>query len=473
MGASGGLPFRLMSTTKHFDEFLGSLAGVVGSRNLRYGEGIAEDYSHDEALGETWQMPLAVVFPETTEQVAAITALASSSGTPLVARGSGTGLSGGAVPTSTSVVVSFERMAEVLEVDTVNHVVVVQPGVTLAALDECLAEIGFVYPVFPGELGSTLGGNIATNAGGMRAVKYGVTRHQVLGLEFVLASGEVMRSGGKFVKSSSGYDLVQLITGSEGTLALVTEITLRIYPRPEFTTTLLVPFSNVAAVCSSVPEVLGSGALPLIMEYMDAAGLAAMGARVGLETGVPEAVQQLAKAYLFIILEDSKSERLEDEIELVSELLLQLGALDVYLLGDAAAAKLLEARESAFWVSKSLGANDIVDVVVPRGEIPLYLDKVARIASDSGSFISAAGHVGDGNVHFSVFQPDVIKRFEVIREMLNYGLALGGAISAEHGIGSEKREYLLELEDPQKLELMRRIKRAFDPAGILNPGKVF
>ncbi len=241
---------------------------------------------------------------------------------------------------------------------------------------------------------------------------------------------------------------------------------------PDFSTTMLVPFANLEAICNSVPEILNSGVVPLVLEYMDAVGLAAMSTRVGFEIGVPDTIAQLAKAYLFIMLENASSAHLEDETEAISELLLQMGALDVYLLGDAAAAKLLEARESAFWVSKSLGANDLVDVVVPRGEIPLYLDKVARIAADSGSFISAAGHVGDGNVHFSIFQPDEIKRFEVIREMLNYGLALGGSISAEHGIGSEKRKYLIELEDPQKLELMRRIKAAFDPAGILNPGKV-
>ncbi|MDA8385003.1 MAG: FAD-binding protein [Actinomycetota bacterium] len=452
--------------------FLEELRSALGERSVKTGEGVSDDYSHDEALTAGWQKPLAVAFPSTTEQVSAIARIATRHAVPIVARGSGTGLSGGATPCPGSLLVSFEAMDEIIEIDEANHVAVVQPGVTLALLDQALAEVGFVYPVFPGELGSSLGGNVATNAGGMRAVKYGVTRHQVLGLEFVLAGGEVMRSGGKYVKSSSGYDLVQLIIGSEGTLALVTEITVRIYPRPGFSATMLVPFASLSAISNAVPELLGTGVTPLVLEYMDAVGLSAMSARVGFELGVSDAIKNAAKAYLFVILEENSQASLDAETETFSELLLELGALEVFLLNEASAAKLLEAREGAFWVSKALGANDMVDVVVPRAEIPAYLERVNTIAADSESFISAAGHVGDGNIHFSIFQPDETKRYEVIREMLDFGLALGGSISAEHGIGSEKRKYLLELEDADKLELMRRIKAAFDPQGILNPGKV-
>ncbi len=454
------------------EAFIEELRGALGERSVKTGEDVSDDYSHDEALTAEWRRPLAVAFPSTTEQVSAIARIASRHEIPIVPRGSGTGLSGGAVPVSDSLVVSFEEMNEIIEIDEANHVAVVQPGVTLAALDQALAEAGFVYPVFPGELGSSLGGNVATNAGGMRAVKYGVTRHQVLGLEFVLAGGEIMRSGGKYVKSSSGYDLVQLILGSEGTLALVTEVTIRIYPRPGFSATMLVPFSSLASISNAVPELLGTGVTPLVLEYMDAVGLSAMSARVGFELGVGDAIKSAAKAYLFVILEANSQSKLDSEAETFSELLLELGALEVFLLNESSAAKLLEAREGAFWVSKALGANDLVDVVVPRAEIPAYLERVNAIASDSESFISAAGHVGDGNIHFSIFQPDETKRYEVIREMLDFGLALGGSISAEHGIGSEKRKYLLELEDSDKLELMRRIKAAFDPQGILNPGKV-
>ncbi|MDA8263032.1 MAG: FAD-binding protein [Actinomycetota bacterium] len=454
------------------EAFLEELRSALGERSVKTGEDISDDYSHDEALTAGWQRPFAVAIPSTTEQVSAIARIASRHGVPIVPRGSGTGLSGGAVPRPDSLLVSFEAMDEIIEIDEANHVAVVQPGVTLAVLDQALAEVGFVYPVFPGELGSSLGGNVATNAGGMRAVKYGVTRHQVLGLEFVLAGGEIMRSGGKYVKSSSGYDLVQLIIGSEGTLALVTEVTIRIYPRPGFSATMLVPFASLPAISNAVPELLGTGVTPLVLEYMDAVGLSAMSARVGFELGVSDAIKNAAKAYLFVILEENSQSSLDAETETFSELLLELGALDVFLLNEASAAKLLEAREGAFWVSKALGANDLVDVVVPRAEIPAYLERVNSIAADSESFISAAGHVGDGNIHFSIFQPDETKRYEVIREMLDFGLALGGSISAEHGIGSEKRKYLLELEDADKLELMRRIKAAFDPQGILNPGKV-
>ncbi len=461
-----------MHDENDLEAFLDELRGALGERSVKTGEDVSDDYSHDEALTAEWRRPVAVAFPTTTEQVSTIARLASLHGVPIVARGSGTGLSGGAVPVPGSLVVTFEEMNEIIEIDEANHVAVVQPGVTLAALDQALAEVGFVYPVFPGELGSSLGGNVATNAGGMRAVKYGVTRHQVLGLEFVLAGGDIMRSGGKYVKSSSGYDLVQLIIGSEGTLALVTEVTLRIYPRPGYSTTMLVPFASLASISNAVPELLGTGVTPLVLEYMDAVGLSAMSARVGFELGVGDAIKNAAKAYLFVILEANSPSTLDSETETFSELLLELGALDVFLLSEPSATKLLEAREGAFWVSKALGANDLVDVVVPRAEIPAYLERVNTIAADSESFISAAGHVGDGNIHFSIFQPDETKRYEVIREMLDFGLALGGSISAEHGIGSEKRKYLLELEDSDKLELMRRIKAAFDPQGILNPGKV-
>ena len=352
------------------EAFIEELRGALGERSVKTGEDVSDDYSHDEALTAEWRRPLAVAFPSTTEQVSAIARIASRHEIPIVPRGSGTGLSGGAVPVSDSLVVSFEEMNEIIEIDEANHVAVVQPGVTLAALDQALAEAGFVYPVFPGELGSSLGGNVATNAGGMRAVKYGVTRHQVLGLEFVLAGGEIMRSGGKYVKSSSGYDLVQLILGSEGTLALVTEVTIRIYPRPGFSATMLVPFSSLASISNAVPELLGTGVTPLVLEYMDAVGLSAMSARVGFELGVGDAIKSAAKAYLFVILEANSQSMLDSEAETFSELLLELGALEVFLLNESSAAKLLEAREGAFWVSKALGANDLVDVVVPRAEMP-------------------------------------------------------------------------------------------------------
>src|ERR1700722_11553286 len=222
----------------------GLLAEAVGPYVVG-GDAIREDYGHDEALSVAGQLPAAVAFPATTAEVARLVAIAIEHRIPLTARGSGTGLSGACVPVTGGAVISFERMNRILEIDVDNHVAVVQPGVTLSQLDQATAVEGLVYPVFPGESSASLGGNVATNAGGMRAVKYGVTRHQVLGLEVVLGTGEVIRTGGRFVKATTGYDLTQLITGSEGTLALVTEAILRLYPRPDYRATILAPFATL------------------------------------------------------------------------------------------------------------------------------------------------------------------------------------------------------------------------------------
>jgi glycolate oxidase len=450
-----------------------ALADVVGSTAISTGDAIDEDYTHDEALTAAAQRPLAVVKPATTEDVASIVALASDAGVSLTARGSGTGLSGACIPAEGGVVVSFERMNEIIEIDLDNHVAVVQPGVTLDQLDEALRPLGFVYPVFPGESSASLGGNVATNAGGMRAVKYGVTRHQVLGLEAVLGTGEIIRTGGKFVKATTGYDLTQLIVGSEGTLALVTEATLRLYPRPAFATTVLAPFATLNEVTTAVPKIIGSGVGPLLVEYIDVITMDAIVRTQGVELGVDAAVKEQALAYLVIVLEDRRDDRLEENAEELAMLLSELGALDVYVLPPAAGTRLIEAREKAFWMAKAAGANDILDMVVPRASIPQYMAAVGDLATKHGAFVVGCGHAGDGNVHLSVFQNDDAIRHDLIHDIFAAGMTLGGAISGEHGIGIAKKSYVEELEDPVKLDLMRRIKTAFDPHGILNPGTIF
>jgi glycolate oxidase len=446
------------------------LLEVLPREHVLVGDAINDDYTHDEALTATPVRPLAVVRPVTAAEIADVVRICDELRVPVTARGAGTGLSGACVPRADGIVCSLERMNEILEIDLDNHVAVVQPGVTLEQLDAALAPLGLVYPVAPGENSASLGGNVATNAGGMRAVKYGVTRHQVLGLEAVLASGEVIRTGGKFVKATTGYDLTQLIIGSEGTLALVSEATLKIYPRPAHTATMLVPFPSVDEVAAAVPDIVRSGVNPLVLEYVDGGGLATLTANVGLELGIAPAVQEAAKAYLIVVLEQHREGRLDEDLAELAEQLVELGAIEVFVLPAGSGAKLIEAREKAFWVVKGLGANDIIDVVVPRGSVPDYLRQVAAIAAEHASLVSAAGHAGDGNVHLSVFQPDPAIRDTVMHAIIDAGLALGGAISAEHGIGTEKKKYFLELEDPNKVALMRRIKAAFDPNRILNPG---
>ena len=450
-----------------------ALTDLVGPDAVSVGDAISDDYTHDEALTATAQRPLAVVRPANAAEVAGVVELAARAGVALTARGSGTGLSGACIPVEGGIVVSFERMNAILEIDLDNHVAVVQPGVTLEQLDEATRPHGLVYPVFPGESSASLGGNVATNAGGMRAVKYGVTRHQVLGLEAVLGTGEIIRTGGKFVKATTGYDLTQLIVGSEGTLALVTEATLRLYPRPAFATTVLAPFATLNEVTTAVPKIIGSGVGPLLVEYIDVITMDAIVRTQGVELGVDAAVKEQALAYLVIVLEDRRDDRLEENAEELAMLLSELGALDVYVLPPAAGTRLIEAREKAFWMAKAAGANDILDMVVPRASIPQYMAAVGELATKRGAFVVGCGHAGDGNVHLSVFQNDDAIRHDLIHDIFAAGMALGGAISGEHGIGIAKKAYVEELEDPVKLDLMRRIKTAFDPHGILNPGTIF
>ena len=446
---------------------------MLGPNDVLVGDAISDDFSHDEALSAEAHAPDVVVRPSSTEQVAAILRIAAAQGVPVTARGSGTGLSGACIPRRGGILISFERMAAILEIDTANGVAVVQPGVTLDVLDKETARHGLVYPVFPGENSASLGGNVATNAGGMRAVKYGVTRHQVLGVEAVLGTGEIIRSGGKFVKATSGYDLTQLITGSEGTLAIVTEATLRLYPRPGHAATVLAPFASMEGITAAVPAIVASGVGPMILEYIDLVSMVGITKNAGLDLGIPDSVKDATLAYLVVVVEARTAARLEEDVADVATVLAERDALDVYVLPPGSGSALIEAREKAFWTAKASGANDILDMVVPRASIAEYLEKVQALASESGSWIVGCGHAGDGNVHFSVFQADDAVRHRVMHDIFAAGMAMGGAISGEHGIGSEKRSHFLELEDPAKLALLRRIKAAFDPAGILNPGAIF
>ncbi len=449
------------------------LAEIVGGANLDAGAAIGDDYLHDEGLVSEPTLPDVVVRPATTDEVARILSACDGRGVPVTARGSGTGLSGAAVPLKGGVLVSFERMDRIVEIDDENHVAVVEPGVTLEQLDAVTREHGLVYPVFPGESSASLGGNVATNAGGMRAVKYGVTRHQVLGLEAVLPSGEVIRTGGRFVKATSGYDLTQLIVGSEGTLALVTRAILKLHPRLPCTATVLAPFPTLDAVAAAVPRIVASGIGPMVLEYIDMLTMSAVVANAGIDLGVPEEVRSSALAYLVVVLEQTTDERLDEDTAALAELLGDLDATDVYVLPSAAGAGLIEAREKAFWVAKANGADDIIDLVVPRAAIPAYLAKVSELAEASGSWVVGCGHAGDGNVHLSVFQGDEAARDRLLHELFRAGIDLGGAVSGEHGIGLAKKHLFTALEDPAKLALMRRIKAAFDPNGILNPDKIF
>ncbi len=453
-------------------DVLEQLRKAVGDPFVLSGAQVHTDYTHDEAMTARPVRPRVVVLPAATAEVAEIMRTATQMRIPVVIRGSGTGLSGGCLPVADGILIAFDRMRAIKEIDLKNQVAVVEPGVTLEELDRALAPLGLVYPVSPGEAGASLGGNVATNAGGMRAVRYGVTRHHVLGLEVVLADGTVMRTGGKFVKSSSGYDLTQLLIGSEGTLAVTTEITLKLHPRLVESATILAPFATLAEVAQAVPQIVSSGVDPSILEYIDVLAMGGITASAGLDLGIPEEIKAAALAYLVVVLDGMHPVRVEEDAVALGTLLSTLGALDVYVLPSGAGAALISARERAFFVSKAAGADDIVDAVLPRADIPAYLARVADLAGRYGALITGCGHVGDGNVHLSIFQPDEVRRHALLDEIYATAIAAGGAVSGEHGIGTEKLSYFLDTVDTVNLDLMRSIKGVFDPLGILGPERL-
>jgi glycolate oxidase len=437
--------------------------------NVTFAGGHDPSDLHDESLHPRDREPFAVARPRTTQEVAELVRFATRHQLPVTPRGSGTGLSGGALPVNGGIVISFDQMRSVIRVDERDHVAVVQAGITLRELNESLVGTGLHYPVYPGELSGSLGGNVNTNAGGMRAVRHGVTRQHVLGLEVVLMDGTILKTGGPVMKSSSGYDLTQLLIGSEGTLALVTEVTLKLSPILEHSATMLVPFNDVHAVTSVVPTLISAGLQPSLLEYLDVTTMNALQNGTDLHLGVDPAIAQQSAAYLIVVLETRTRAQLDADLEAAAELVGEAGALDVYVLEGMAASQLIQARERTFWLTKAAGANEIIDIVVPRSTVPKFLEDVSALADQYGAYIAGCGHVGDGNVHLSVFQSDDARREELLLELFRAGVELGGAVSGEHGLGVDKRDAYLALADPALVALQRQIKSVFDPAGLLNP----
>ena len=314
------------------DDLVARLRAALSDGAVAAAEQINADDLHDESLHPASGSPVCVVRPRSTAEVIEIVAAARHHGVPIVARGSGTGLSGAAIPIDGSILVSFDQMTTILDLDVANQVAVIQPGVTLAQLDEALAGTGLRYPVQPGEHSGSLGGNVSTNAGGMRAVRDGVTRNHVLGLQMVLADGSVLSTGGKIVKSSSGYDLTQLVIGSEGTLALVTEVTVKLSIRFEHSATLVAAFADLDAVADALPHLSVGGLAPAVLEYIDALTMAAITRAADIELSIPASVAESTGAFLVVVLEDSSADRLEHDLEVTASALDAHGAIDTFVL---------------------------------------------------------------------------------------------------------------------------------------------
>lgn len=454
------------------DEIVALLTGMVGAKNVLTGKE-RENYSRDETPGLKSVLPEVVVMAEDTESVAAILKLATERNIPVTPRGGGTGLAGGAVPVYGGIVLSLERMNKILEIDEDNFTATVEAGVTLSGLCQAVEERGLYYPLYPGEKSATIGGTVATNAGGMRAVRYGVTRNFVLGLEAVLPTGEVIETGGKFVKCATAYDLTQLLIGSEGTLALITRVILKLSNTPGKSEILFIPFNSLHDAIGAVPDILKERILPVGIEFM--------------EKDVVEMVEQYTgkeipshgyNAFLLLIVEADDEEEVLRIASRVGDICLNHGAVDVFIPGSEVAKKdLLEAREKFYPAIGHFGMLDIADVVVPRSRIAEFVEKTKEIASEYGMPLVTYGHAGDGNVHLHPMSQGAGKSHEKLKELLEkiyeVGISLGGTISGEHGLGLAKKDYLPLAAGKSKMDLMKRLKQAFDPNGILNPGKVF
>lgn len=433
------------------------------------------DYDTDETPGGLRRLPEAAVIPTRAEQVAAVIGIAARHHIPITPRGGGTGLAGGCVPLYGGVLLVMTGLNKIISVNNRSFTAVVEPGVTLGELHEKLDGCGLAYPVHPGEMTATVGGTVATNAGGMNAVKHGVTRHHVLGLEAFTANGELIRCGGAYVKSSSGYDFTQLITGSEGTLAIITRITLKLGTTPAQREILLLPFPCLENAIDAVPDILHLDLQPSGLEFMEKDILDIVTRHTGQE--IPRGDHN---AWLMIIVDAANSDELHRYFVSAEAICRRHGGGTATAPGDARARRrLLNARENFLPALRATGELDIIDIVVPRHEIPVFLRQVKALAAAAGIPVIAYGHAGDGNIHLHPMRHDISREQwqarlpQLEHDIFRAGIALGGAVSGEHGIGIGKKRFLPLQHGEASLDIMRRIKLAFDPDNILNPGKIF
>jgi glycolate oxidase len=452
---------------------LSQLRAVVGADQVFTSKEDLIPYAFDGTAAMS-QMPGCVAFVTTTEQIVGVLKLANTTRTPVVTRGSGTGLSGGSLPSSDCIVMCTARMNRILEVDRANLTMLVEPGVTTLAVADAAAAVGLFYPPDPGSMKiSTIGGNVAENSGGLRGLKYGITRNYVMGLEVVLPDGEVLFTGNKCVKDVAGYSLKDLFVGSEGTLGVMTKVLLKLIPKPAAKQTMVATFSAMDAAAQTVSDIIAAQIIPCTLEFLDRTTIHCVEdfAKVGLP---------LDCEALLLMETDGHPAAVADEASKMVELAKKNGAMEVRIAKDEAEAnKLAAARRSAFSALARLAPTTILeDATVPRSELAKMVRFVAVIAKKYNLRVGTFGHMGDGNLHPTFLTDERNKEemhrvHEAFKEIFDEAIRLGGTITGEHGVGLAKKEFLPKFIGPASMRVHRELRKALDPHGILNPGKMF
>ena len=454
-------------------QILSRLQAIVGAENVLTSQEDLISYSFD-GTAALQQMPGCVVFALNRDQVRAVLLLANETKTPVVTRGSGTGLSGGSLPSQGCIVLCTVKMTAILEVDRANLTMMVEPGVTTLQIADAATAVGLFYPPDPGSMKiSTIGGNVAENSGGLRGLKYGITRNYVMGLEVVLPDGEVLWTGNKCVKDVAGYSLRDLFIGSEGTLGVITKVLLRLIPRPAAKKTMVATFNAMDQAAQCVSDIIAAHIIPCTLEFLDRTTIHCVEdfAKVGLP---------LDCEALLLMETDGHPAVVAEEAAKMEEIARKNGALEVRVAkDDAEATKLATARRSAFSALARVAPTTILeDATVPRSELAKMIRFVAAVAKKYNLRIGTFGHMGDGNLH-PTFLTDERNKEEMHRieeafhEIFDEAIRLGGTITGEHGVGLAKKSFLPKFAGDAQMRVMRELRRALDPQGILNPGKMF
>ena len=463
------------------EEVVSKLKEIVGEKYVIYNDKEKlEEFSHDEvAEKEYHHYPDIVVKPITAQEISKIMKLANEYLIPVTPRGAGSGLSGGAIPEYGGIVLSIERMNKILEIDTKNLIAVVEPGVITNEINKELEKYDLFFAGYPMSLESCfIGGNVAENAGGGKAVKYGVTERYIYGIEAVLPTGEIVKFGGKIMKDVTGYDIKKLLIGSEGTLAIFTKIYIKLLPLPKYVMDLLLPFETIDAAIDAVPLIITeTKIIPTAIEFMDALSVEKTAKYLNEEPPYKD-----AGAYLIIELDGNDEESLLNDVEKIGELCMEHGAIDAFVADNATTReKIWKVRRNIAEALKAFYPHQsLEDVVVPTSEIPKFVRELEEISKKYNIEIPCYGHAGDGNLHATPIKLETVSEKEwyeklpkVLEEMYKAAAKYGGTISGEHGIGNKRKKYLNLVMGNAEIELMKRIKKAFDPNNVLNPGKIF